>query len=564
MERASTFNPANKVKVKYRGENMEVFESTTLHAITSMKERDKRGWEAPIAAIVDNRLMSLEANVYEGAEIEPVYAREPMGKHVYRRSLSVLLQAASRMLFPNLRLVVGQSIAGGYFYLWQGDPPLTEENAAALEKKMRKLVDGDVLIRQERCGVTRAQEKFRKAGMDDRVILLKTWWHETVRLVLLEDYFDIYHGPVASTTGGLLYFSIRFFQPGIILQFSEGKKGGSASKKIRVPQQLFDVYMETYEWNKIIGVSNIGQLNDSVLTEGIGEIIQVAEGLHEKKIARIADMAVAEKNARVILIAGPSSSGKTTFSKRLAVQLKVTGKNPIQISVDDYYVDREKTPKDERGEYNFESIFAVDLHLLNRHLGNLLDGKEILSPRYSFERGKRQPESKWKPIRLQGNDVILIEGIHGLNDKLTSSIPSKHKFKVYVSALSQLCLDDANRISTTDVRFLRRLVRDRLYRGYTASETILKWQSVKRGEARNIFPFQGEANIMFNSALPYELSVLKVYAEKFLLEVPRSSASFLDAYRLIKFLDLLVPIFPDGVPHNSIIREFIGGSFFKY
>jgi uridine kinase len=564
MDRFSTFNPQGKVKVRYRGEPMEVFESTIIREIVASREAGGTGWDAPIAAIVDQRLMSLETNVYDGAYITPVYASDPQGELVYRRSLSTLLQAASKTLFPNLRLVVGQSIASGYFYLWQGEPPLMEENLAALEKQMQMMVDGDIPIRQERFGVRRAREKFREAGMHDRDMLLRKWWHETVKLVMLDDYFDIYHGPVAPSTGWLRNFCLRLFKPGIILQFHDSKRGAPQARKLRVPSQLFDVYMETYEWNRIIGVSNIGQLNEIVLTDRINDLIRVSEGLHEKKIASIADMAVGGRCARVILIAGPSSSGKTTFSKRLAVQLKVAGREPVTVSIDDYYVDRDKTPRDENGELDFESIHAVDLQLLNEHLADLLRGREVLTPRYSFEKGERQHASKWKPVQLAPNGVIIIEGIHGLNDKLTASIPAGDKFKIYVSALSQLCLDDANRISTTDVRLLRRIVRDRLYRGYTAGETIAKWPSVKRGETRNIFPFQGAADLMFNSTLPYELSVLKVYAEKFLLEIRKATDEFLEGYRLLKFLDLLVPIFPDRVPHNSIIREFIGGSFFRY
>ena len=564
MERASTFIPMSRVSVKYRGETLEVPETTTIYNIVQARESCCRGWEAPIAAIVDRRLTSLDANVYDGADIMPVYAWDAPGEQVYRRSLTFLLQAARKSLFPKLRLIVGQSIAGGFYYQWLGDPPLTDENVARLEQAMQSLVAQDLPIRMERHGTPKAYEKFREAGMEDRILLLRTWWHETVKLVFLGDHFDFSHGPMAPATGGLQHFALRMFPPGFILQFAEGKKGGPSSRKLRVPKQLFDVYVETYEWNKIIGVSSIGGLNDAVLTRDVDELIRISEGLHEKKIARIADMAVSERSARVILIAGPSSSGKTTFSKRLGVQLRVAGKTPATISIDDYYVDREKTPRDEKGELDFESINAVDLPLLNQHLSELLDGKEIRCPRYSFEQGKRLPEARWQPMRLDPGGVIIMEGIHGLNDKLTASVPPKEKFKIYVSALSQLGLDDANRISTTDVRLLRRLVRDRLYRGYSATETISKWPSVKRGEARNIFPWQGEADIMFNSTLPYELSVLKVYAEKFLLEVPKTSSEFLEAYRLIKFLDLLVPVFPDRVPHNSIIREFIGGSFFHY
>jgi len=563
MERASTFFPSGIVRVKYRGETITVPEGATIASIVSSKDGCEGGWNSPVAAVVDSRLMSLDSKVYEGADIFPVFVWDEQGELVYRRSLSVLLQAASRLVFPEVKLIVGQSLAGGNFYLWEGSPQLSEERVSKIEEKMRELVASDIPIEQERCGTARAIDIFTQAGMEDRVALLRTWWHETVRLVRIGNYIDIYHGPVAPSTGRLPYFALCYFPPGLILKYPEGKKGENPSRKIKVTKQLFDVYMETYEWNRIIGVSNIGQLNNFVIEGFIEELIRVAEGLHEKKIAHIADMVV-QKNSRVVLIAGPSSSGKTTFGKRLGVQLKVNGRNPVILSIDDYYVNRENTPKDEKGEPDFESIYAVDLPLLNQHLSELLQGKEVLTPKFSFERGERQPQSKWKLMKLGSKDILMIEGIHALNDKLTASIPEKEKFKIYVSALSQLCLDDANRISTTDVRLIRRIVRDRLYRGYGAEETIAKWPSVRRGEARNIFPFQEKADIMFNSTLPYELSVLKVYAVKFLLEVAKSSPSFLEAYRLLKFLDLLVPIFPDKVPHNSIIREFIGGSFFHY
>jgi len=566
MEHASVFNPQRKVTVRYRGAAHEVFESTTLESLMLDEKGCRAGGAAPIAASVNNRIMPLDTNVFDGADVSPVFFWDPQGEVVYRRSLSILLQAAVRELYPSVRLLIGQSMGGGYFYLWTGAPALGQETLRALEKKMRQMVADDLPLTQERCGAQLAQERFRAAGMEDRVLLLRTWWHETLKLVHLGSYVDVYHGPLVTSTRLLPWFALHLVPPGIILQFPEGRRAENPTRRPHVTKQLFDVCLETYEWNKILGVGNVGQLNGHVLSGMIDEILRVSEGLHEKKVASIVDMALARAPVRIILAAGPSSSGKTTFSKRLAIQLKVAGRTPVIVSVDNYYVDRDRTPRDEKGEYDFEALEAIDLPLLGEHLERLIAGEAVRSPRYGFEAGRRMPESKWETLRLvdPARDIIVIEGIHALNERLTQTIPREKKFKVYVSALSQLCLDDTNRISTTDVRLLRRLVRDRLYRGYNARDTIAKWPSVKRGEARNIFPFQGDADVMFNSTLPYELSVLKVYAEKFLLEVPQDDPSFPEAYRLLKFLSLLVPVFPDKVPHTSIIREFIGGSHFHY
>lgn len=552
------------ISVRWKGQVLDAPARATIGDLAARQGEATKGWGAPVAAILDGRLVSLDHVLYEGAEVRIVHPKESLGREVYRRSLTVVLQAAVRRVYPGVKLIVGQSLGGGYYYDWEGDPPPTAKAVGAVEKEMFSLVREDVPIELVRVGERQAIRLFRERGMRDRALLLETWWHESVRLVRLGDYYDIRHGPVVPNTGRLPYFNLKILRKGVLLRFPEPGQGGPPKGQPKVVKPLFDVFRETKEWNRILGLGAVGDLNSACLSEEIDDIIQVAEGLHEQKVVHIAGDLCRRGSVRLALIAGPSSSGKTTFSKRLGVQLRVLGVNPVAVSVDDYYVNRKDTPKDRNGEYNFEAIGAVDLDLFNRHLDQLVQGREVRVPRYHFGRGRRVEKDQWVPMRLNDGDVLVVEGIHALNPRLTEIIPEKVKFKIYVSALTQLCLDNANRISTTDVRLLRRLVRDRLFRGYQARETLSKWSSVKRGEARNIFPYQDQADVMFNSTLVYELAVLKIYAQRFLLDVTHDKPEFLEAYRLLKFLDLFVGVSPEMVPRTSIIREFIGGSHFRY
>jgi uridine kinase len=556
--------PPARIGLTLDGGRVETDGRTTIGHLAAERGRPSSGWEAPVAAVLDGRLVSLDNVVYEDAEVRLVRAWESAGREVYRRSLTVVLQAAVRRLFPGASLVVGQSLGGGYYYDWEGEPGLTEEAVERLGREMLRIVEEDLQIELIRVGERQAIKMFEEHGMHDRVRLLETWWHESVRLVRLGDYHDIRHGPVVPNTGRLPYFSLELLRGGVLLRFPEGRQGGPPQGRPKVVSLLFDVFKETKDWNRILGVAAVGELNGACLSGRIDEIIRVAEGLHEQKVVHVAEDLAGRGDVRVALIAGPSSSGKTTFAKRLGVQLRVLGVNPVAVSVDDYYVNREDTPLDRAGEYDFEAIEAVDLDLFNAHLERLVSGEEVRVPRYHFARGRRVPEDQWVPVRLGARDVLVVEGIHALNPRLTQIVPAEVKFGIYVSALAQLCLDNANRISTTDVRLLRRLVRDRLFRGYTARWTLGKWPSVKRGEARNIFPFQDRADVMFNSTLVYEVAVLKIFAQKYLLEVRHDEPEFLEAYRLLKFLDMFVGVSPEMVPPTSIIREFIGGSHFRY
>ena len=552
------------VSLSWDGTVVQVPARATIGDLSVLQGCSTTGGRAPVAAVLDGRLVSLDHVLYEGAEVRPVQAAEPVGREVYRRSLNIVLHAALRRTFPGVRLVVGQSLGGGYYYDWQGEPELTEETARALEAEMRRIVSDDLPIELVRVGEREALRLFRGRNMGDRVLLLNTWWHESVRLVRLGDFYDIRHGPVAPNTGRLPFFSLQMLRGGLLLRFPEVGQKGPPRGEPKVVAPLFDVFRETKQWNRILGIETVGGLNAACLSGEVDDIIRVAEGLHEQKVVHIAEDLCRTGKVKLALIAGPSSSGKTTFSKRLSVQLRVLGVNPVAVSVDDYYVNREDTPLDRDGEYDFEAIEAVDLDLFNSHLERLIQGREVRIPRFHFASGRRVPEEQWVPMKLGENDVLVIEGIHALNPRLSGIVTDDVKFMIYVSALTQLCLDDANRISTTDVRLLRRLVRDRLFRGYSANQTLSKWPSVKRGEARNIFPFQDRADVMFNSTLVYELAVLKIFAQRYLLEVMHGEPEFLEAYRLLKFLDLLVGVSPDMVPRTSIIREFIGGSHFEY
>ncbi len=553
------------ISIDLEGRILKVPESTSILAIVANENDPARGFQRPIGALVNNRLVSLDNPLYEGAQVKLVTVESEAGMEIYRRGCCLLLLEATRRTFPGVRLVVGQSLGAGYYFDWTGSPAINQENLHAVRTEIQKLIDQDIPFERERTLVQEAVRRFTETGLHDRVELLKTFWHENIRLVRLGNTQDIVHGPYPPSSGYLSRFGLATYSQGLVLQFADP----SCNEPLDCPptdqNKLFTIHKQSKEWNRNLGVENVGALNRLCIHGGINQVIRVAEGFHEKRIAEIADTIVTKKKrVRIVLISGPSGSGKTTFLKRLAVQLQVNGLKPVGLSIDNYYVNREDTPKDANGDFDFESIDAINVELFNHQLVDLLDGKPIATPRFNFETGKQQPKQKWVKMQLGSSDILVIEGIHGLNDRLTNQVPTENKYKIYVSALTQLCLDDTNRIHTTDARLLRRIVRDRLYRGYSAADTLRIWPSVRRGEIRNIYPYQESADEMLNSALVYETAVLKVYAERFLLEVPQDDPGYPEVHRLMKFLSLFAGIFPDSVPQNSILREFIGGSTFKY
>jgi uridine kinase len=549
------------VAISVLGESREVPAGTRI--VDALPARTDETGLAYLAAIANNRLVSLDARVWTNTSVSPVTVRNPHGASVYRRCATYLLAAAFHDLYPSLGLEIGQSMGKGYHFRVTGNSVTPDLDR--LTARMRALAEADLPFEHQELSVDEAEKLFQLAGLEDKVRLLRVWPTGSVHVVSLGRFVDIDHGPVALSTSTIDDFDLIPKEPGFVLHFSALRSPVWRGTPWSASNKLFDTYNETRKWNETLGVNTVGDLNALCLAGGVNDIIRIAEGFHEKKIARIADMVLDRRpDVRLVLIAGPSSSGKTTFSKRLTVQLRVNGIRPKTLSLDDYYVDRQDTPKHPDGTFDFEAIEAVDLPLFNQQLSEILAGREVRTPRFDFNIGKRVPEEKWRPVHLEDDEVLMIEGIHGLNDRLTESVPPEAKFRIFVSALTQLIIDGVNRIPTSEARLIRRIVRDRRYRGYSAGDTIATWSSVRRGERRNIFPFQDHSDVMFNSALVYEPAVLKVLAERYLLEVPRDHPSAVIAHSLRKFLQLFVPIFPDDVPRASLLREFIGGSFFDY
>jgi uridine kinase len=551
-----------QIQVRLGGRTISVAHRTPVGEIIAEHADAQR--HPVLAAIVHQRCVDLDFPVCSPTEVRPVDYTMREGVLVYRRTASLVLLEAARQLFPGVRVTIGQALGNGYFYAIRTEQPFAADHLRRLDLRMHELVDQDLPLRREEVHLDEARAIFEERGNTDKLRLLKTWWKTFVTLVWCGEFCDIHHYPVAPSTRHVETFETVHYPPGLVLRFPPR----SMPQEIRPYEdtpKLFQVYRETREWNEILGVDTVGNLNGLTVKGVASELIRVAEGLHEKKVARIADRIAQDRDAiKLVLIAGPSASGKTTFAKRLGLQLAVNGIRPVALSTDNFYVNREETPRDRSGKYDFEAIEAIDLDLFNETLAALLRGQRALGPRFDFTTGKRKPRDKWIPMQLVPGQALMVEGIHGLNPRLTASVPDEHKFKIYVSALTQLCVDDHNRIFTSDTRFLRRIVRDRLFRGYSAAQTIENWPSVRRGELRHIFPFQEQADVMFNSALVYEQAVLRLYAERFLLEVPQDHRSFVDAYRLLRFVQHFVPMFDEKVPQISILREFIGGSAFNY
>jgi uridine kinase len=521
--------------------------------------------EQPVlAALVQHRCVDLNHPVCAPTEIVPIDYSTRQGVLVYRRTASLIMLEAIRQLYPGVRVTIGQALGNGYHYRLKVDGKVTPEHVAKIKARMRELIAQDVELRTETVTIAEARTIFAAMGFEQKLRVLQTHWAPFVTIVWCGGFCDVHRYPVAPSAGAISHFGLECYEGGLILRFPPRGKPRPTGAFHDTPK-LFQVYTETRRWNEILGVESVGQLNEITIRGEANEVIRVSEGLHEKKIAQIADkITQSSSDIRLVLIAGPSASGKTTFAKRLSLQLLVNGVRPIALSMDNFYVNREDTPKDENGAYDFEAIEAIDLALFNEVLAKLLRGEEVLTPEFDFVSGTRKPMSKWKPMQIKPGQVLVVEGIHGLNDRLTEAVPAEHKYRVYVSALTQLCIDDHNRIFTSDGRFLRRIVRDRLFRGYRAATTIQSWPNVRRGEQRNIFPFQEKADVMFNSSLVYEQAVLRLYAERFLLEVPQDDPAFVEAYRLLQFVQTFVPIFEQSVPQISILREFVGGSAFKY
>ena len=514
------------------------------------------------AALVNNELKPLDSGLLTDCTVLPVTIDSVQGATTYRRSLCFLLAIAVRELHPGRRLVAGMAIGTGFFHQFADGRPMSADDVHALETRMRELVERDVPISLEWRSWADAVEYFRASSQPDTLLLLEHLNDSLIPLNECVGFRDLHVNPLVPSTGVLSTFELLPYQGGLLLRYPHKEAPDRITPFVDDPV-LYSIAKETKERALVLGVSSVGSLNRVNGSKGIKNYIQVAEALQNKKIAGIADLVAARASElKVVLIAGPSSSGKTTTSKKLSIQLKVMGFEPLVISLDDYFVDRDKTPRDENGDYDFECLEALDVEFLNDQLLSLFSGREIELPVFDFKSGTRK--SSGKKLRMEERHILVIEGIHGLNDRLTPRVDRRQKFKLYVSALTQLNLDDHNRVSTTDNRLLRRMVRDYNFRGHSAQDTLKMWPSVQRGEAKHIFPFQNSADAAFNSALDYELGVLKIYAEPLLRTVKPTAVEYSEARRLQVFLDNFTPIPAQTVPRDSILREFIGDSEFKY
>lgn len=515
-----------------------------------------------LAVRINNEICSLDSNVEINCKLEPVLKNTKDGANIYRRSLCLLLATAAHNLFPASHLLVGHSLGYGYYYTLDTGAPITQEQITSLENEMQRLVQQDLPVTTKTISYEDAINLFEELNLTETRKQLNYIAPQKIKINCIDNFSDMYFGPLVRSTGTLKVFSLMQYGEGFLLRFPRSSDHSKLTTFVDQPI-LFGIYKKYKQWGKQIGVTSAASLNELINNRKIEEFIDITETFQQKCIADIADQIAASKKVKVILIAGPSSSGKTTTSKKLALELQAIGYKPKVISLDCYYVGRDRNPKDENGNYDYECLEALDIPLLNQNLVDLFEGKEVIIPSYDFNEGVPYFEEKNK-MKLDANDILIMEGIHGLNDKLTPLIPNELKFKIYLSALTQLNLDNHNRISTSDNRLIRRIVRDARFRGKSAATTISMWPSVHKGEELHIFPFQNNADAILNTALDYELAVLKIYAEPLLRCVNPTQPEYAEACHLLNFLNNFAPIPPTAVPSRSIIREFIGGSAFKY
>lgn len=518
-----------------------------------------------VSAKVNNCSEGLTFRVYNNKDVEFLDVRDSSGMRTYVRSLCFVLYKAVSELFPHGKLYVEHPVSKGYFCNLRIGRPITLEDVTAIKKRMQEIIAEDIPYHRTECHTSEAVRIFSEQGMDDKVKLLETSGSLYTHYYTLGDTIDFYYGNLLPSTGFIYLFDIVKYYDGLLLRIPN-KENPLILDEIVKQEKMFEVFKEHLRWNHIMGLSNVGDFNHACETGYATGIINVAEALQEKKIAQIADeifhRGEAGNPVKLILISGPSSSGKTTFSKRLSVQLMTNALRPYPIALDNYFVNREETPRDEKGDYDYESLYALDLKLFNEHLQALLRGEEIELPTFNFTTGQR--EYRGDKLRIDEHTILILEGIHALNPELTPLIPAAQKYKVYVSALTTISLDDHNWIPTTDNRLLRRIIRDFNYRGYSARETISRWPSVRAGEDKWIFPYQENADAMFNSAMLYELAVLRYHAEPILSSVPRNCPEYSEAHRLLKFIKYFTPVQDKEIPPTSLLREFLGGSSFKY
>ena len=548
-----------QIRCKNNGKTLSVAIGSTLSDVYRASGMEMEF--GPVSAKVNNKVEGMHYRVYHNKDVEFLDLRSASGMRSYTRTLFFILCKAVHDLYPHSEVVIDIPVSNGYYVDLDLGHAVTLEDVDRIRRRMQEIIDAHIPITRHEVPTEEAIKMFKEKGDEAKVKLLSSYGQLYTTYYQIDDYVDYYYGSLLTNTKKIYLFGVEKYFDGMLLRIPDLKNPGVLPEMTH-QDKMFEIFKEHHRWQGIMGVRTVGDFNEVVEHGHATDLINISEALQEKKIARIADEIANRKSVKLVLLAGPSSSGKTTTCKRLSIQLMTNGIKPLQISLDDYFVDREHTPKDENGEYDYESIYALNLQLINQQFNALFRGEEVELPKYNFQTGRS--EKSGKKLKMDESNVLVVEGIHALNPELTAQIPDNQKFRVYASALTTILLDDHNYIPTTDNRLLRRIIRDYKYRGVNAQETIHRWPSVRKGENKWIFPYQENADAMFNSAMLFELAVIKQQAEPLLEQVPENCEEYSEAYRLSKFLRYIKPIPNRDIPPTSLLREFLGGSSFKY
>lgn len=548
-----------QIRCKNNKKSQKVEIGSTLFDVFS--SFDLKMTHGPVSARVNNKVEGMHYRVYNSKDVEFLDMNSASGSRAYTRTLFFVLCKAVQDIYPNTDVVIDIPVSNGFYVDIRLGRPVVDEDVNILRRRMQEIIDSKMPIRRFTVPTEEAIALFQEKGDVEKVKLLRTSGSIYTTYYKIGEYVDYYYGTLLTNTSQLYLFGLEKYYDGMLLRIPSVSNPDELGEMTR-QDKMFDIFKEHHRWQEILGIRTVGDFNQAIDAGHATDIINISEALQEKKLAKIAEEIASRKGVKLVLLAGPSSSGKTTSCKRLSIQLAVNGLKPLQISIDDYFVDRDKTPKDENGDFDFESIYALNLDLLNEQFNALFRGEEVELPKYDFPSGKSVKSGK--KLKLEPNNVLVVEGIHALNPELTAHVPEEQIFRVYASALTTILLDNHNYIPTTDNRLLRRIIRDYKYRGVSAQETIRRWPSVRAGENKWIFPFQENADAMLNTAMLYELSVLKMQAEPLLQQVPENCEEFAEAYRLLKFLKYFKGIPYNNLPPTSLLREFLGGSSFHY
>ena len=548
-----------QIRCKNNKKTQKVEIGSTLFDVFS--SFDLKMTHGPVSARVNNKVEGMHYRVYNSKDVEFLDMTSASGSRAYTRTLFFVLCKAVQDIYPNTDVVIDIPVSNGFYVDIRLGRPVVDEDVNILRRRMQEIIDSKMPIRRFTVPTEEAIALFQEKGDVEKVKLLRTSGSIYTTYYKIGEYVDYYYGTLLTNTSQLYLFGLEKYYDGMLLRIPSVSNPDVLGEMTR-QDKMFDIFKEHHRWQEILGIRTVGDFNQAIDVGHTTDIINISEALQEKKLAKIAEEIASREGVKLVLLAGPSSSGKTTSCKRLSIQLAVNGLKPLQISLDDYFVDRDKTPKDENGEFDFESIYALNLDLLNEQFNALFRGEEVELPKYDFPSGKSVKSGKM--LKLEPNNVLVVEGIHALNPELTAHVPEEQIFRVYASALTTILLDNHNYIPTTDNRLLRRIIRDYKYRGVSAQETIRRWPSVRSGENKWIFPFQENADAMLNTAMLYELSVLKMQAEPLLQQVPENCEEFAEAYRLLKFLKYFKGIPYNNLPPTSLLREFLGGSSFHY